>query len=92
MARGRTSSRSLGWSSSHLGLTAGLEHEPGATQERDAAIAADANQLVGLGSYPVNGVAGCNDCHTSPPYAAGATRFSGRPSSTGHRTCSEDCS
>ena len=25
--------------------------------------------LVGLGSYLVNGVAGCNDCHTCPNYA-----------------------
>jgi hypothetical protein len=24
--------------------------------------------LVGLGSYLVNGVGGCNDCHTAPPY------------------------
>ena len=24
--------------------------------------------LVGLGSYIVNGVGGCNDCHTCPPY------------------------
>lgn len=27
--------------------------------------------LVGLGSYLVNAVGGCNDCHTSPPYAPG---------------------
>lgn len=27
--------------------------------------------LVGLGSYLVNAVGGCNDCHTCPSYAAG---------------------
>jgi hypothetical protein len=27
--------------------------------------------LVGLGSYIVNVEAGCNDCHTNPPWAAG---------------------
>ncbi|HKF69316.1 MAG TPA: hypothetical protein VKB36_22380 [Vicinamibacterales bacterium] len=26
------------------------------------------NDLVGLGSYLVNAVGGCNDCHTMPPY------------------------
>src|SRR5262245_14299055 len=25
-------------------------------------------ELVGLGSYLVNAVGGCNDCHTAPPY------------------------
>jgi len=35
--------------------------------------------LVGLGSYIVNGVGGCNDCHTSPPYAAGGDPFAGDP-------------
>src|SRR5262249_20678804 len=25
--------------------------------------------LVGLGSYLVNAVGGCNDCHTAPPYS-----------------------
>lgn len=33
--------------------------------------------LVGLGSYLVNGVGGCNDCHTSPPFAAGGDPFKG---------------
>ena len=27
-------------------------------------------QLVGLGSYIVNGQGGCNDCHTNPPFLA----------------------
>lgn len=35
--------------------------------------------LVGLGSYIVNGVGGCNDCHTSPSYAAGGDPFAGEP-------------
>jgi hypothetical protein len=35
--------------------------------------------LVGLGSYFVNAAGGCNDCHTSPPYAAGGDPFSGEP-------------
>ena len=35
--------------------------------------------LVGLGSYIVNAVGGCNDCHTSPPYAPGGNPFAGEP-------------
>jgi hypothetical protein len=35
--------------------------------------------LVGLGSYIVNAQGGCNDCHTSPPYAAGGDPFKGEP-------------
>ena len=35
--------------------------------------------LVGLGSYIVNAAGGCNDCHTSPPYAAGGDPFLGEP-------------
>jgi hypothetical protein len=35
--------------------------------------------LVGLGSYLVNGVGGCNDCHTNPSYAAGGDPFMGQP-------------
>jgi hypothetical protein len=34
--------------------------------------------LVGLGSYIVNAVGGCNDCHTSPPYAEGGDPFLGQ--------------
>jgi hypothetical protein len=34
--------------------------------------------LVGLGSYLVNGVGGCNDCHTNPPYAQGGNPFLGQ--------------
>jgi hypothetical protein len=34
--------------------------------------------LVGLGSYLVNGVGGCNDCHTNPPYAEGGDPFRGQ--------------
>ncbi len=35
--------------------------------------------LVGLGSYLVNSVGGCNDCHTSPSYAVGGDPFLGQP-------------
>lgn len=35
--------------------------------------------LVGLGSYIVNAQGGCNDCHTSPSYAAGGDPFLGQP-------------
>jgi len=35
--------------------------------------------LVGLGSYIVNAQAGCNDCHTNPPYAPGGNPFLGEP-------------
>lgn len=34
--------------------------------------------LVGLGSYIVNGQGGCNDCHTTPAYAAGGDPFLGQ--------------
>lgn len=34
-------------------------------------------QLVGLGSYLVNAVGGCNDCHTNPSYAPGHDPFQG---------------
>lgn len=32
---------------------------------------------VGLGSYLVNALGGCNDCHTNPPYAAGGDPYAG---------------
>ena len=32
---------------------------------------------VGMGSYIVNAVAGCNDCHTCPSYAPGHNPFEG---------------
>lgn len=35
--------------------------------------------LVGMGSYLVNAVGGCNDCHTNPPFAAGGDPFQGQP-------------
>lgn len=35
--------------------------------------------LVGLGSYLVNGVGGCNDCHTNPGYVEGGDPFRGQP-------------
>jgi len=35
--------------------------------------------LVGLGSYIVNSMGGCNDCHTSPPFADGGDPFLGQP-------------
>ena len=34
---------------------------------------------VGWGSYLVNAVGGCNDCHTNPPYADGGDPFRGQP-------------
>ncbi|MBI3950326.1 MAG: cytochrome C [Acidobacteria bacterium] len=33
--------------------------------------------LVGLGSYLVNAVGACNDCHTCPPYAPGHNPYKG---------------
>jgi hypothetical protein len=33
--------------------------------------------LVGLGSYLVNAVGGCNDCHTCPSYTPGHSPFAG---------------
>jgi len=33
--------------------------------------------LVGLGSYLVNAVGACNDCHTAPPYADGGDPYAG---------------
>lgn len=35
--------------------------------------------MVGLGSYLVNSIGGCNDCHTNPPHAAGGDPFLGQP-------------
>ena len=35
--------------------------------------------LLGLGSYIVNAQAGCNDCHTNPPYAPGGNPYLGEP-------------
>lgn len=35
--------------------------------------------LVGEGSYLVNAVGGCNDCHTNPSYAPGGDPFQGQP-------------
>jgi hypothetical protein len=34
---------------------------------------------VGLGSYLVNAVGGCNDCHSSPSYASGGSPYLGQP-------------
>ena len=36
-------------------------------------------ELVGLGSYLVNAVGGCNDCHTNPSYVPGGDPFMGQP-------------
>lgn len=35
--------------------------------------------LIGLGSYLVNAVGGCNDCHTNPGHLAGGDPFRGQP-------------
>jgi len=45
--------------------------------------------LVGLGSYIVNAVSECNDCHTRPHYLAGGNPFNGqdeRPNVLNHLT------
>ncbi len=39
----------------------------------------DDHDEVGLGSYLVNAVGGCNDCHTNPSYAPGHDPFMGQP-------------
>jgi hypothetical protein len=36
-------------------------------------------ELVGLGSYLVNAVGGCNDCHTAPPFTKDPYAFLGAP-------------
>jgi hypothetical protein len=36
-------------------------------------------ERVGLGSYLVNAVAVCNDCHTNPPFEFGSDPFFGQP-------------
>lgn len=36
-------------------------------------------RLVGLGSYLVNAVAGCTDCHTHPNFAPGGDPYLGQP-------------
>jgi hypothetical protein len=36
-------------------------------------------ETVGLGSYLVNAVGGCNDCHTAPPYTRDPYAFLGAP-------------
>ena len=35
-------------------------------------------ELVGLGSYLVNAIGGCNDCHTHPSYMAGGDPYQGQ--------------
>jgi len=35
--------------------------------------------LVGLGSYIVNAMSACNDCHTHPAFAPGGDPYSGQP-------------
>ncbi len=35
--------------------------------------------LIGLGSYLVNAVGGCSDCHTNPPFAEGGDPYRGQP-------------
>jgi hypothetical protein len=35
--------------------------------------------LVGLGSYNVNALGGCNDCHTAPPFPPSGNPFVGEP-------------
>ncbi len=37
------------------------------------------HSLVGLGSYLVNAVSECNDCHTRPYYVLGGNPFKGQP-------------
>jgi hypothetical protein len=42
-------------------------------------LAGKDRELVGIGSYLVNAVGGCNDCHTRPAYLAGGNPFVGEP-------------
>jgi hypothetical protein len=42
-------------------------------------FAREDRDLVGLGSYVVNAIGGCNDCHTNPSYAHGGNPFMGQP-------------
>jgi hypothetical protein len=37
------------------------------------------DETVYLGSYLVNAVGGCNDCHTNPPYAPNGNPYLGQP-------------
>ena len=37
------------------------------------------SRLIGAGSYFVNAIGGCSDCHTNPPYAAGGDPYLGQP-------------
>ncbi len=39
----------------------------------------DDRNMVGLGSYLVNAVGGCSDCHTNPTYVVGGNPFRGQP-------------
>lgn len=39
----------------------------------------DDRNMVGLGSYLVNAIGGCNDCHTSPSYLPSGDPFRGLP-------------
>jgi hypothetical protein len=41
---------------------------------------------VGLGSYLVSAIGGCNGCHTSPEYATGGNPFNGDPTTKIVRT------
>lgn len=38
--------------------------------------------LVGMGSYLVNAVSGCNDCHSVQPFAPGGDPYLGQPKKT----------
>jgi hypothetical protein len=42
-------------------------------------LAGKNHDLVGLGSYIVNAMGGCNDCHSNPPYAQGGDPTMGQP-------------
>ena len=37
------------------------------------------SRVVGYGSYLVNAIGGCSDCHTNPPYKEGGDPFLGQP-------------
>ncbi len=52
----------------------GLEISPVPTNTRGKNPA-----KVGLGSYLVNAVGGCNDCHTNPSFVTGGNPFLGQP-------------
>ena len=42
-------------------------------------VGTKSSRLIGYGSYLVNAIGGCSDCHTNPPFAEGGNPFLGQP-------------